>query len=107
MSLRAFVGVAGVVLIALAATGLLWDLTVSEAALFGTSRSVDCGNSLRIEPMDGSSRIGGGHRERLMEPCQDAALIRRAIFWPIGGIGAIALAAAALIKPSSVRRPTT
>ncbi|MBF6368443.1 hypothetical protein IU469_22355 [Nocardia puris] len=99
MSIRSFAAVVGVTLIIVGAAGLLWGLSISEPAMFG-SRSVDCGSALRIEPMDGSSKIGGPHGEQLTEQCADAALVRRVIFWPIAGIGVIVLAGAALIRPA-------
>lgn len=101
MSARSFAGVVGVVLIIVAATGLLWGLTLSEPGMFGSSRTVDCGSALRIEPMDGSSKIGGAHAEQLADKCADEALIRRAIFWPIGGAGLLVLAGAVLIRRGS------
>ena len=100
MSVRSFAGVVGVVLIIVAATGLLWGLTLSEPGAFGSSRTVDCGSALRIEPMNGSSKIGGTHAEKLADQCADEALIRRVIFWPLGGLGLLVLAGALLIKPS-------
>lgn len=98
MSVRYFAGVVGVVLIIVAATGLLWGLTLSESGPLGSSRSVDCGSALRIEPMDGSSKLGGTYAEKLADKCADEALIRRVIFWPVGGIGVIVLAGACLVR---------
>ncbi|PKV80931.1 hypothetical protein [Nocardia fluminea] len=99
MSVRKFAGVVGVVLIIVAATGLLWGLTLSEPGLLGSSRTVDCGSALRIEPMDGSSKLGGKYAEQLTDKCADEALLRRAIFWPMAGIGVLVVAGAVLIRP--------
>ena len=98
MSVRQFIGLVGVVLIAVAATGLLWGITLTEPGLFGSDREVTCSNSITAEPWDGSSKLSS---EKLTKKCADAAFPRRAIFWPLGAVGAIALVGAVLTKPSS------
>lgn len=100
MSVRSFAGVVGAVLIIVAATGLLWGLTLSEKGALGSNREYSCGNALRPEAWNGGSKVGGAHGERLDAQCTDAALTRRVIFWPIAGLGVLVLAGAVLIKPS-------
>ncbi|MBW0274982.1 hypothetical protein ATM97_27660 [Nocardia sp. MH4] len=83
------------VLIAVAITGLLWEVKLPDPDLAG---EVTCSNSITAEPWDGSSKLGGRQAEKLAIKCADAAFPRRVIFWPLAGVGVIALAGSLLIR---------
>ena len=106
MSIRYFAGLIGATLIVVAAAGLLWGLTVSEQGGFGSTRTIDCGSALRVEPWDGSSKLSGRYAEKLTDRCTEEAFVRRAIFWPIGALGAIVLAGAVLIRSGAPTTPS-
>jgi hypothetical protein len=106
MTARGFTQLVGAILLAIGIGGLLWPLAPDA----GKGDGVTCNNALVLKLEDAEtqdsrnkivrtmSRFAAG-RTDLVEQCESAAQIRRLVFWPIAGAGAITLAGAVLIRP--------